>query len=83
MLAKWNVYNQPPFKPETRETAMTRPAILLGALALLVALATQSKTASTGIRVSVTNHIIPSRAAIRHGVMALQGLLLIVAAGTG
>src|SRR5437588_10463558 len=39
MLAKWNVYNRPPFKPETRETAMTRPAILLGALALLVALA--------------------------------------------
>ena len=35
---KWNVYNQPLLKPETKETAMTRPAIL-GAIALLFALA--------------------------------------------
>ena len=25
MPAKWNVYNQPPLKPENQETAMTRP----------------------------------------------------------
>jgi hypothetical protein len=33
--------------------------------------------------VSVTHQMIPSRVAIRYGVMVPQGLLLVVAAGTG
>jgi hypothetical protein len=35
----------------------------------------QSKTTSTGIKVSLTQQMIPSRAAIKYGVMALQGFL--------
>ena len=36
----------------------------------------QSKTTSTGIKVSVTQQMIPSRAAMRYGVMALLSPLL-------
>jgi hypothetical protein len=34
----------------------------------------QSKTTSTGVKVSVTQQIIPARAAMRYGVMALRSL---------
>jgi hypothetical protein len=36
----------------------------------------QSKTISAGIKVSVTHHIIPSRVAIRYGVMVLQDFIV-------
>jgi hypothetical protein len=53
----------------THRTIMAKPRRSISS-------SSQSKSTSTGIKVSVTHHIIPSRVAIRYGVMVLQGFIV-------